>query len=156
MNIYKNFLPKKDFLNFKKEIMGEYFPWYFNNQKVYKTKHLNDFQFCNTFKDGNTANNLINIFIKKLKIKKLLRAKLNLTTKTDKIYKFNYHQDWDSDCNVAIYYINSNNGYTHFKNKTKIFSEENKIVIFDNKLKHYGTTSTNTKTRIVLNMCFLN
>ena len=66
MNIYKNFLPKKDFLNFKKEITSEYFPWYFNNQKVYKTKHLNDFQFCNTFKDGNTANNLIDIFIKKL------------------------------------------------------------------------------------------
>ena len=36
----------------------------------------------------------------------------------------------------------------------KIKSVENRLITFDNKLKHYGTTSTNTQTRIVLNLCY--
>ena len=155
MKVVDNFLEQDKFNYFKDIITSEYFPWYFNYNKVNDfNKKLDDFQFVNTFKDGNSANHLIDIFANKLKVKKFLRAKLNLTTRTSKIFKFDYHNDLGYDCNIAIFYINTNNGYTYFENKKKVMSKENRLVTFDNKLKHYGTTSTDTKTRIVLNLCY--
>ena len=71
-----------------------------------------------------------------------------------KIFKFKPHYDWDGDCNVAIFYINPNNGYTQFETGEKVESVENRLVTFDNKIEHFGTTSTNSQTRIVLNMCY--
>ena len=43
--------------------------------------------------------------------------------------------------------------YTLFeKNNKKVKSEENRIVIFDAKMKHAGTNTTNQKKRVVLNL----
>ena len=154
MKVIDNFLEQDKFNFFKKEITSEYFPWYFNNKKVPNDNHLDNFQFVNNFKDGNTANHLIDVFKEKLKVNKFLRAKLNCTTRTSKIYKFKLHNDLTEDCMVSIFYLNTNNGYTEFETGEKVKSVENRLVTFDNKLKHFGTTSTDTQTRIVLNMCY--
>lgn len=154
MKIIDNFLDKDSFDYFKNEITGPFFPWYFNNQKVTNDNHLDNFQFVNIFKDGNTAIPLLDIFKKKLNINNFLRAKLNCTTRTNKIFKFKLHNDLDVDCKVSIFYLNSNNGYTEFETGEKVESIENRLITFDNKIKHFGTTSTNSQTRIVLNMCY--
>jgi hypothetical protein len=154
MKVIDNFLEQDKFNFFKKEITSEYFPWYFNNKKVPNDNQLDNFQFVNNFKDGNTANHLIDVFKEKLKVNKFLRAKLNCTTRTSKIYKFKLHNDLTEDCMVSIFYLNTNNGYTEFETGEKVKSVENRLVTFDNKLKHFGTTSTDTQTRIVLNMCY--
>tara|TARA_B100000073_G_scaffold40676_1_gene30482 strand:- start:170 stop:640 length:471 start_codon:yes stop_codon:yes gene_type:complete len=154
MKVIDNFLEQDSFNQFKDIITGQNFPWYFNNEKVLHDNSLNNFQFVNIFQQGNTANFLLDVFKEKLKVSNFLRAKLNCTTRTSKIFKFKPHYDWDGDCNIAIFYINSNNGYTEFETGEKIKSVENRILMFDNKLKHFGTTSTNSKTRIVLNLCY--
>ena len=154
MKVIDNFLEQNSFNNFRDVITGQHFPWYFNNEKVLDDNSLDNFQFVNIFQQGNTANFLLDVFKEKLKISNFLRAKLNCTTRTSKIFKFKPHYDWDGDCNIAIFYINSNNGYTEFETGEKIKSVENRLLMFDNKLKHFGTTSTNSKTRIVLNLCY--
>jgi len=154
MKVIDNFLEQDSFNHFKKTITGQYFPWYFNSQKVLDDNHLDNFQFVNIFQQGNTANFLLDVFKKKLKVSNFLRAKLNCTTRTSKIFKFKPHYDWDGDSNIAIFYVNSNNGFTEFETGEKIKSVENRLLTFDNKLKHFGTTSTNSKTRIVLNLCY--
>jgi len=155
MKVIDNFLDQDSFNHFKNIVTGQYFPWYFNTEKVKSNKnHLDNYQFVNIFQKGNTANFLLDVFADKLKVNQFIRAKINLTTRTSKIFKFDYHNDLDVDCNIAIFYINTNNGYTYFKNRRKIKSVENRLLIFDNKLQHYGTTSTDTKTRIVLNLCY--
>ena len=65
--------------------------------------------------------------------------------------------EWHSDFTnatskdkVAVYYVNTNNGYTIFKNK-KIKSEKNKIVIFDGNTKHKVKYQTDKDTRMVIN-----
>ena len=58
------------------------------------------------------------------------------------------------DCNICVFYVNTNNGYTEFENGEKVKSIENRAVIFDNNIKHFGTTSTDTKRRMVLNLAF--
>jgi len=55
---------------------------------------------------------------------------------------------------ITFVYVNSNNGYTKFENGQKIESIENRLITFNNNLKHNGTTSTNSQTRIVLNLCY--
>ena len=55
------------------------------------------------------------------------------------------------NCKVAIYYVNTNNGYTLFKNNKKVMSEKNKLVIFDANTEHASTTCTNQDYRIVIN-----
>jgi|TARA_B100001094_G_C17497591_1_gene469516 hypothetical protein len=154
MKVIDNFLDQDSFNHFKNIITGQYFPWYFNNQKVLEDNHLDNYQFVNTFKDGNTAMPLLDVFKEKLNVSNFLRAKLNCTTRTNKIFEFKSHRDLDVNCLVSIFYINSNNGYTKFENGQKIESIENRLITFNNNLKHNGTTSTNSQTRIVLNLCY--
>jgi len=154
MKVIDNFLDQDSFNHFKNIITGQYFPWYFNNQKVLDDNHLDNYQFVNTFKDGNTAMPLLDVFKEKLNVSNFLRAKLNCTTRTNKIFEFKSHRDLDVNCLVSIFYINSNNGYTKFENGQKIESIENRLITFNNNLKHNGTTSTNSQTRIVLNLCY--
>ena len=154
MKVIDNFLDQDSFNHFKNIITGQYFPWYFNNQKVLDDNHLDNYQFVNTFKDGNTAMPLLDVFKEKLNVSNFLRAKLNCTTRTNKIFEFKSHRDLDVNCLVSIFYVNSNNGYTKFENGQKIESIENRLITFDNSLKHNGTTSTNSQTRIVLNLCY--
>ena len=53
---------------------------------------------------------------------------------------------------TSIYYVNSNDGYTEFKDGTIIESVENRLVIFPSDMRHTGTTCTNAKNRIVVNI----
>ena len=72
-------------------------------------------------------------------------------------YKSNWHYDFTgdgypvSDMMTAIYYVNSNNGYTEFENDTIVPSVSNRMVFFPSNLKHRGVNATNVKCRYVIN-----
>ena len=51
---------------------------------------------------------------------------------------------------TAVYYVNSNDGYTKFEGN-KIESVANRMIVFDSRINHTGTTCTNTKRRLVIN-----
>ena len=56
-------------------------------------------------------------------------------------------------CKTAIFYINSNNGYTEFEETgEKVLSVANRVCIFDNGLQHAGVTTTDTINRVVVNV----
>ena len=48
--------------------------------------------------------------------------------------------------------MNTNNGYTFFENGKKVLSKENTAVEFNSNIKHSGTTCTNAKCRVVMNL----
>ena len=52
---------------------------------------------------------------------------------------------------TAIFYVNTNNGWTEFKKGGKVKSVANRIVIFDSNLEHQGVTCTDKKRRVVIN-----
>jgi len=58
----------------------------------------------------------------------------------------------EKNIKTGIFYINTNNGLTIFENNIKYKSEKNKFIFFPCNLKHAGTTHTDTKQRIVLNI----
>ena len=154
INVIENFLKKNDLNNLKNQFLSNTFPWYFQNFKV--EKNDGDFQYTHLFFDNNRINSnyfgLIESFLSLLNIKSIVRIKLNLTTRTNKIKEFKFHTDFDFNCKTAIFYLNTNNGKTIFKNKKEIESVENRIVIFPSNLEHTGTTHTDTLYRMVLNL----
>ena len=92
----------------------------------------------------------------KLNCKVLIKLKLNLNPRRSKIMEHGFHVDNDlSRAKTAVFYFNDNDGYTIFeKTGEKVYSKENRIVIFDNNLRHTGTTCTNTNRRVVMNINF--
>ena len=93
---------------------------------------------------------LIEPCIRQLRAKTIRRIKANLTTKTTSHEEGGYHTDY-SDIITAVYYINTNNGYTQFKDGTKVESVANRAVIFDSNLEHQGVGCTDEKRKVVIN-----
>ena len=152
--IINNFLKEEEFIKIKNLMIGHDFPWYLS-KGINKIKD-NNHQFVHIFYVDDKINsnffNELNPLIKKLKIRFLLRIKANLIPKNNKIIEHGYHCDFDySDSKTAVFYINKNNGYTKFKDNFVSKSEENKILIFNSKEKHTGTTCTNFDYRIIIN-----
>jgi hypothetical protein len=159
MKIIDNFLPVDLFCVIRDSILSVEFPWYWCNTKIkYKdNESLYDeynYQFTHTFFEFNEklSNFNINPILDALQVNALVRAKVNLTPNTPTIMEYGYHIDNDINCNTAIFYINTNNGYTKFKNGDIVNSIENRIVIFDSNILHSGTTCTDEKRRVVLNL----
>jgi len=101
--------------------------------------------------------NLLNPCLELLNINKLIRVKCNLVLKTPQIQEHGFHVDYQmkEKFRTAILYINTNNGYTIFKEKNKkIKSVQNKLIDFDGNLQHTGTSCTDTPYRMVINFVY--
>jgi hypothetical protein len=154
MKVINNFLNKEDFLKIKSLLLHNvYFPWYL--QHGVSNHNDGDIQLVHLFYEEKVNSiyfDLLKPILEKLKVKKLLRIKANFLYKTHKIIQHNYHTDFDN-CTTAIFYINTNNGYTIFKKNKKIVkSKENKLCYFNSNMEHAGTTCNNQNCRIVINL----
>jgi len=104
--------------------------------------------------------NLLQPLIDKIHPVMMYRAKLNLNPVTDKIIEHGYHRDYGHEeygknFMSAVFYLNSNNGYTKFENGDSVTSVENRLVTFPSTMKHTGSTCTDVKNRLVLNLIFI-
>jgi len=158
MNVIDNFLPDHTYERMESILLGPQFPWNFNIRTVYESDSgLEDFQFVHDFYapiSGPVSKyySLIDPIIDLLGVKYLVRVKANLNTNTHTCFERQFHRDVDLDCKTAVYYVNTNDGYTKFEDGTKIESVANRIAIFESGLKHCGTTCTNKKSRVVINL----
>jgi len=156
--VIENALKKEDFLAIKNTLEAKNFPWYFSEGVSYKNN--DDFQFCHIFYNNFIVNSnfyaLIIPIIEVLKPLALIKIKANLLTREKNIIEHGMHVDYyHKNCKTAVYYVNTNNGYTKFLDGTKISSEENKLLIFNTEEKHTGTTCTDLSRRIVINFNYV-
>tara|TARA_B100001564_G_C20329660_1_gene529582 strand:+ start:122 stop:634 length:513 start_codon:yes stop_codon:yes gene_type:complete len=84
--------------------------------------------------------------------KKIIRSKINNNLASQEIREHGFHVDTNKECNVLIYYFNTNNGYTLFENGDKVESVANRLIKFKSNLRHTGTTCTDQPNRYVLNV----
>ena len=131
------------------------FPWNFSNFKTALDKTgLNEFQFTHLFYDSGILSpyfKMLQPLLDRIKPKNLYKIKANLNVYNSALKEYAPHIDIENfKGTTAIYYLNTNNGYTKIKKK-KIMSEANKIVFFDSTQKHQGTNCTDCNYRIVLN-----
>lgn len=138
------------------------FPWFLNDG-VSKT-YDGHIQFFHHFYRNHGPNSdwisIVDPIIKILDPLSLVRIKANLLVRTPKIIEHGMHIDQavkdNKKLKTAIYYVNTNNGYTKFKkNNKKIISEKNKLIIFDNDLEHTGSTCTDDRLRVVINFNYV-
>lgn len=164
IKVIDNFLEQNDYNNIKDLLMGTSIDWKFQstilrNDYKYKTscKEKDNYQFIHCFYNflqptSEYYSHLFPFFHpSKLDPKALIRIKSNLNPRSDNHVIHGYHTDLDFLCKTAVYYVNSNNGFTVFSNGKKVESVANRIVIFNSNLMHSGSTCTDEKVRVVIN-----
>ena len=82
----------------------------------------------------------------------VMNIKANLVVRTETIIEHDMHTDNPlQDAYTAVYFINTNNGYTFFEDGKKVESVANRLVSFPSTMQHGGTTCTDQMNRIVIN-----
>ena len=174
IKIIDNYLTKEVFKTLQDAFLGNRFPWFYNKSKTTSAdspikgyEAQDQHQFTHTF-FGNEQNlnwtpttAIIAPLLDKIKPRIWIRVKSNMSTINSKPLVGGWHCDmltdnkgW-SDTTTALFYINTNNGYTMFENGEKVPSVENRLVIIRNDTLHTGVSQTDTKVRVVLNLNYL-
>ena len=156
IEIIDNYLPDHTFGILQQQLLSQQFPWFFKDTIV-DYNHPTDYQFIHVFQLQSPYYSYIKPLLHKINPTQLIRCKLNLRPITQQHQQSPYHLDQrNTNHKVAIYYINTNNGYTIFEhNKQQVQSKQNRLVIFDGNIKHAGVSTTNTKRRVVLNINYI-
>lgn len=176
IRLIDNFLPQEIFKQFQSIFLDKNFPWYFRDSSVFDDDNSPQFGHI-IYTDMEPTSHyweyLKPILIDGLNLKPsqpIIRVKVNATPAHSSILQKRFHYDLVEDGekdklkndenysakvsphNVAIIYINSNDGFTYFKDGAKVESIENRCIIFPGNLMHTGSTCTNSPLRIVLNV----
>ena len=155
VKVVDNFLPEYQFKQIQDMLIEKdpIFPWYYNDDICYEND--GKFQFTHTFYNHNDGTksyyySLLDACQNKLGVKKLVRIKANLNTRTLFHRKTGWHYDFE-DMTTSILYLNTNNGWTAIKGYGKVENVANRMVIFDSNLQHTGVTSTDQNRRVMIN-----
>ena len=151
MKIIDDFLSEDEYQDLCSFIQDSRFPWTYG-------KTISESKFCqltHCFYQFDVPTQFfqnVEFFREKLEMASLVRIKANLNpvTETLQIHDDAWHNDFDN-MTTAIYYLNTNNGFTKFENGDKVNSVANRIVIFDSNLKHTGTSCTDSYARLLIN-----
>ena len=159
VKVVDNFLPEYQFKQIQDMLIEKdpIFPWYYNDDICYEND--GKFQFTHTFYNHNDGTksyyySLLDACQNKLGVKKLVRIKANLNTRTLFHRKTGWHYDFE-DMTTSILYLNTNNGWTAIKGYGKVESVANRMVIFDSNLQHSGVTCTDKNRRVVINFNYV-
>ena len=163
-----DFLSQQDFEIIRNEITTTEFQWSFSQYVDSPNEEPTPGQFVHTVYYGSVPcsefyNSLVPIIEHKFGISTLYRRKLNLQPRLPESFTYMFHSDLSHDFEediashwtTAIFYINTNNGYTEFENGAKVESIENRMVVFPAEMKHRGTSCTDKKVRVVINFNYL-
>ena len=151
-----NFLSKTEHENLKNIMLGLDFPWYFQ-EGVIHTKHDSQFFWSHIFfkpNEGFTSPfyQILDPILKKLKFKALIRIKANLYSNRGKMEEHGDHVDYPFKHKGALFALNTCNGFTVFKDNTKIKSIANRLLLFDPSKPHHSSTCTDAKVRCNINI----
>jgi hypothetical protein len=89
--------------------------------------------------------------LEKIQPKDIIRVKGNLYPQSSQPVNDPYHVDYTFAHRGAIYYLNTNNGPTIFKDGTKVEAVENRIMFFDPTIEHASVRCTDAKIRLNIN-----
>lgn len=159
IEVIDNFLDISDFRKISSKILRYDFPWFFYSHINTPEETYSDYNFqfvCPLYWDLASINGGIDFLrpiFQKLKVRSLIRVKCNLNVRTKDLVQYDFHVDYHfPDSKTAILYLNTNDGYTLFETGAKVESVENRLVKFNTIIPHTGTTCTNEKRRVLINI----
>tara|TARA_B000000557_G_scaffold264465_1_gene269924 strand:- start:248 stop:856 length:609 start_codon:yes stop_codon:yes gene_type:complete len=155
IKVTDNFLTEEEFKNINLIYDPKFIPWSFQSV-VHDTEFIGDiidnWQLSYMILPDCIFYNCLMPLFDKMDMDVHFRVKLNLNPKAPAIREHGYHIDIPVPSKTAIFYLNTNNGYTKFETGEKVESVANRLVTFPSNLKHTGTTCTDVKGRLVLNV----
>ena len=152
-----NFLNQADYEKIRNIMLGDYFPWYLQQEVTYFTKDKSQFFWSHVFFKHNegiisSCYKILDPLLKKLKFKALIRVKANLYSRQDKIIEHENHSDFPFPHKGALFSLNTCNGFTILKDNTKIQSVRNRVLLFDPSIPRRSSTCTDAKVRCNINI----
>ena len=155
-SIIENFLGKQEHQSILDEMSSTYFPWFYNSSMTdYETDYgFFSHTFYKEYKpNSDSFRKLIIPIVQKMNVKGLMEVRANFMTNKNKRYESEWHTDRKFDCKTAIYYVNTNNGYTILDKDEQINipCKENSMLIFDSDILHKAVSQTDNERRIVIN-----
>ena len=166
ITVIDNFIEHKDWKNIHDNMVSPWFVWFYckslNSEEDWNYTQLTHV-FYNGVVQGNinpsmsVQNDLLKPIYDLLSPCTLTRVKANLTTpatSTDNPSK-TFHNDSKIKTGITgVYYVNSNDGKTIFKDGSKVDSVANRMVLFPNHLEH-GVERSTKLDRFVINFNFI-
>lgn len=161
MKVTDNLLDKQTFLEVKKFVMSSEVAWRYASGSVYHDD--GDMQFFHPLylapnKYENFDKVCVPILQKLEGFVTLLRAKMNMSLKKDKVSKKGMHVDIEDAkqyykvMNTSIFYFNTTDGPTYFENGNKVDCIENRLITFPMGTMHCGSYASDSERRIVVNL----
>ena len=160
IEVIDDFLPSNQFERISGNLMGNNFPWYWNNFVNDRNEQHEHGQFTHGFFNYELDNpwksiygQLLEDFIDSFTWEEILRVKANLIPRTPTNIFSGYHVDQKFPHKAAILYINTNNGYTQFEHDgSKVDCVANRMLFFDGSMRHSSVTATDQHNRVVINV----
>jgi len=169
IEVIDSFLEKEEFEIIKKFLMSPRSQWRFIDFIVSKDedKDKKDGYFVHSFRDlhpitlkdrfpispnYHVLDGLMKRISDKVDFKHILRIRSSLFPRRNAQEPDAFHVDYNFQHKVCIFYVNTNNGYTLFENGEKIYSVENRLLIFDGLKKHSTVVQTDTSARYIINI----
>ena len=154
MEVHDNFLLEDEFSSLKELLIGPWFPWFYNNYAVQMGDGHPKYKHEVYHAKSNPSSGYLSNFypcLNKLGAKVLYRILVNSMPSSVECINTGYHTDGFPCNKTAILYINTNDGWTEFKNHGKVDCVANRMVVFDSTFEHAAVTSTNVDRRLVVN-----
>ena len=162
MKIIDDFLSPSDFKITQNFFQSPDFLWYYNEGIANHKQGLDQFQFVHPFFDISKPSQtdwspFLQPILTKLNAQYIFRIKANLRPRTSQGVLSDFHTDMNLNQQTAIFYLNTNNGYTKFKEETldDVPSVANRLLTFFGHLQHCGCSATDCNNRIVLNINYI-
>ena len=153
---FEKFLHDDDFYPLRDRLLSDDFNWFhIEKQVAWDTQPFIDYfthSIYNNHEITSDYYHLIIPFLKKMNVRAIISIRVNLVTMKHERVVSDFHIDYEyKDSKTAIYYLNTNNGYTEFEDGTKINCDENKLVVFNSQIKHRLASQTDKTKRVVIN-----
>ena len=154
--VVDNFLHHSDYQDLKNLLFSKDFYWHYNDH-ISATEKENPklYYFVHTFFSQHAVKSqfikVIDPIINKLDPFAIHRIKANLYPNTNEYIEHGLHRDLIVPHRGAVFYVNTNNGFTILEDGTKIESVRNRILFFNSNEWHCSTSCTDEKVRITIN-----
>ena len=164
--IIENFLDDDHLIELDAIIGNPQFPWFLNKEQVVGTNdgcYHNHSVYDNNIPQSGLYYPISKIFKDYLRYISLCRITVNLQLKQESPSKSSFHTDFqqhnyitdETKITTAIFYLNTNNGATEFKDGDKIDCVRNRLLIFPTPTLHRVVGQTDTNQRIILNFNYI-
>lgn len=154
MEIIDNVLEPHILKDIRSRLLHDSFPWYVESTNkdadncylIHVFQHIDG--VCSEFSE------ITYPILNYIQPKAITRTKANFYDGTLNVEQHEWHKDYDWEHKGAIFYLNSNDGYTEFRDGTKVESVENRLLLFDPSVEHRSTSCSVLSAPYRLNMNF--